>query len=54
MALLIFSTALFILIEINLSSHALKTHLEDLEDKKIIFNTLVNFILCFFFLILKN
>ena len=35
MALLIFSTALFIfLIEINLSSHALKTHLEDLEEKK--------------------
>ena len=34
-ALIIFSTALFIfLIEINLSSHALKTHLEDLEDKK--------------------
>ena len=35
MALLIFSTALIIfLIEINLSSQALKTHLEDLEDKK--------------------
>ena len=35
MALLLFSTALFIfLIEINLSSHALKTHLEDLEEKK--------------------
>ena len=35
LALIIFSTALFIfLIEINLSSHALKTHLEDLEDKK--------------------
>ena len=35
LALVIFSTALFIfLIEINLSSHALKTHLEDLEDKK--------------------
>ena len=35
MALLIFSVALFIfLIEINLSSHALKTHLEDLEEKK--------------------
>ena len=35
LALLIFSTALSIfLIEINLSSHALKTHLEDLEDKK--------------------
>ncbi len=35
MALLIFSIALFIfLIEINLSSHALKTHLEDLEEKK--------------------
>ena len=34
MALLIFSTALIIfLIEINLSSQALKTHLEDLEDK---------------------
>ena len=55
MALVIFSTALIIfLIEINLSSRALKTHLEDLEDKKIIFTTLVNFILCFFFLILKN
>ena len=35
MAILIFSTALIIfLIEINLSSQALKTHLEDLEDKK--------------------
>ena len=35
MALLIFSTALIIfLIEIYLSSQALKTHLEDLEDKK--------------------
>ena len=35
MALLLFSTALFIfLIEINLSSHALRTHLEDLEEKK--------------------
>ena len=35
MAILIFSIALFIfLIEINLSSHALKTHLEDLEEKK--------------------
>ena len=35
LALVIFSTALFIfLIEINLSSHALKTHLEDLEEKK--------------------
>tara|TARA_B100000963_G_scaffold166845_1_gene144824 strand:- start:1337 stop:1753 length:417 start_codon:yes stop_codon:yes gene_type:complete len=35
LALVIFSTALVIfLIEINLSSHALKTHLEDLEDKK--------------------
>ena len=35
MALLIFSIALIIfLIEINLSSQALKTHLEDLEDKK--------------------
>ena len=35
MALLIFSTALIIfLIEINLSSQALKTHLEDLEDNK--------------------
>ena len=34
-ALLIFSIALFIfLIEINLCSHALKTHLEDLEEKK--------------------
>ena len=34
MALLIFSTALIIfLIEINLSSQALKTHLEDLEYK---------------------
>ena len=34
-ALLIFSTALIIfLVEINLSSQALKTHLEDLEDKK--------------------
>ena len=34
MALLIFSTALIIfLIEIYLSSQALKTHLEDLEDK---------------------
>ena len=35
LALVIFSTALVIfLIEINLSSHALKTHLEDLEDKR--------------------
>ena len=35
MALLIFSTALIIfLIEINLSSKALKTHLEDLVEKK--------------------
>ena len=35
LALVIFSTALVIfLIEINLSSHALKTHLEDLEEKK--------------------
>ena len=35
MAIVIFSTALIIfLIEINLSSKALKTHLEDLEDKK--------------------
>ena len=35
MAIVIFSTALIIfLIEINLSSQALKTHLEDLEDKK--------------------
>ena len=35
LALVIFSTALVIfLIEINLSSRALKTHLEDLEDKK--------------------
>ena len=34
-AIVIFSTALIIfLIEINLSSQALKTHLEDLEDKK--------------------
>ena len=34
-ALLLFTTALFIfLIEINLSSHALRTHLEDLEEKK--------------------
>ena len=34
LALVIFSTALVIfLIEINLSSHALKTHLQDLEDK---------------------
>ena len=34
MAILIFSTALIIfLIEIFLSSQALKTHLEDLEDK---------------------
>ncbi len=35
LALVIFATALVIfLIEINLSSHALKTHLEDFEDKK--------------------
>ena len=35
LALVIFVTALVIfLIEINLSSHALKTHLEDFEDKK--------------------
>ena len=35
LALIIFATALVIfLIEINLSSHALKTHLEDFEDKK--------------------
>ena len=35
MALLLFATALFIfLVEINLSSHALRTHLEDLEEKK--------------------
>ena len=35
LALVIFATALIIfLIEINLSSRALKTHLEDLEDKK--------------------
>ena len=55
MALLIFSTALFIfLIEINLGSHPLKTHLEDLEEKKKNFNTLINFILFFFFLILQN
>jgi hypothetical protein len=35
LALVIFSTALLIfLIEINLSSHALRTHLQDLEDKQ--------------------
>ena len=35
LALVIFATALVIfLIEINLSSHALKAHLEDLEEKK--------------------
>ena len=35
LALIIFATALVIfLIEINLSSYALKTHLEDFEDKK--------------------
>ena len=35
LALVIFATALVIfLVEINLSSHALKTHLEDFEDKK--------------------
>ena len=35
LALLLFSAALLIfIIEINLSSFALKTHLEDLEDKK--------------------
>ncbi len=35
LALIFFSAALFIfLIEINLSSKALKTHLEDIEEKK--------------------
>ena len=35
LALILFSFALFIfLIEINLSSKALKTHLEDIEDKE--------------------
>ena len=50
MALLIFSVALFIfLIEINLSSQALKTHLEDLEEKKNNFNTLLILSCVFFF-----